>query len=798
MESNKGSCNTNDSSTDRNTKKISSIGFTKTLNTKRKRDTFRNFFKWHNKQLEDSFLDNITYDQSNNNTREEYLVNGDFKKENNKKLDKKQVFQEITNKQDYFSKNLFRNNNKKNNHGLNKDGSFRISLRDRLKMFTNKPNQLDKDEINLNSTGISVSTDKNLECYNQFKSSANNSNISFHKKDLYNVNSNNNDLDNLYFFSNIKNNYSHDLDEYKIFKNYEDTNFFKRTNSFYKKKNNLDLVGEHPLLKMTPFSPLVDKEPPMIKTLQTLEFNDDYEDDDNEDDENLRILSNSEINYANLVSPLCVQEEEQMEEEKEEASVKPVKIENEEDKKPNLELKNNESPIKIKDQENKIKEIGSGETLKNSLEEDINDENENVKCLVVPTFREKQWLTLNDYIKGHMKGNFSQLDIIDQAKGDKAQQDKILSNSKLIFDSSDFRNPSFFNESAGDENNNDEDQKQYFDNNADETSQFYSCRDDDTDIQTIKNSIRSVGFKTNNDSSKLKFNLVSEVFYYDQAEESKASNKLSLIESSKNDSTCTKTGYSSIEENQMFEPDSSNNPYNTPPSSITTESDLMLVDLSKMTNFGESIAQENFERLNDQLCIKNNETAWSFKEIKKLFENDDRISSGDQNNVNVQYRNQLTAELELDGCLADIESMGSPELFMPAVETVSPNGFFMKNTTETETLKEPKTNDAKNETAKIKSILKKKHNKNEPIERETSEIESSEKFDTFLSKFEDKEDLRSRMEPKLSQVRASQLRKFYSKEFYPKMHEDEEFLKSVRATQDKIGFSIYNEEPLAS
>ncbi|OBA27471.1 hypothetical protein HANVADRAFT_48140 [Hanseniaspora valbyensis NRRL Y-1626] len=397
-----------------------------------------------------------------------------------------------------------------------------------------------------------------------------------------------------------------------------------------------------------------------------------------------------------------------------------------------------------------------------------------------------------------MKGNFSQLDIIDQAKGDKAQQDKNLSNSKLIFDSSDFRNPSFFNESAGDENNNDEDAKQYFDNNVDESSQFYSCRDDDTDIQTIKNSIRSVGFKTNSDTSKLKFNLVSEVFYYDQAEESKANSKLSLIELSKNDSTFKKSGYSSKDENQKFEPDSSNNPYNTPPSSITTESDLMLVDLSKMTNFGKSIAQENFERLNDQLCIQNNETAWSFKEIKKLFENDENISSGDKNNVNVQYRNQLTAELEFDGCLADIESMGSPELFMPAFKTVSPNGFFMKTTTETKTLKEPETNDAKNETAKIKSILKRKHNKNEPIERETSEIESSEKFDTFLSKFEDKEDLRSRMEPKLSQVRASQLRKFYSKEFYPKMHEDEEFLKSVRATQDKIGFSIYNEEPLAS
>ncbi|OBA27472.1 hypothetical protein HANVADRAFT_48141 [Hanseniaspora valbyensis NRRL Y-1626] len=191
-------------------------------------------------------------------------------------------------------------------------------------MFTNKPNQVDKDKINLNPNGVNVSIDKNLECYNQFKSSSVNSNISFYKKELCDLNNNNNDLDNSYF-SNAKNNYSHDLDEYKIFKNYEDTNFFKRTNSFYKKKNNLDLVGEHPLLKMTPFSPLVDKEPPMIKTLQNLEFNDDYEDDGNEDDENLRILSNSEINYANLVSPLCVQEEEQKEEEKKKKVIKLLK-----------------------------------------------------------------------------------------------------------------------------------------------------------------------------------------------------------------------------------------------------------------------------------------------------------------------------------------------------------------------------------------------------------------------------------------------------------------------------------------
>lgn len=464
---------------------------------------------------------------------------------------------------------------------------------------------------------------------------------------------------------------------------------------------------------------------------------------------------NVEINYSKIVSPSIMNEEE-------------------------CAFEHEKTPINSNSQDTEIKDMNSAETLKEGLEDTNSSSERNVKCLVVPTFREKQWLSLNDYIKGHDQGFFSQMNIINQANGDPFQKKNLLNCSKLMFERSDFRHPSFFIEETTTNKNTCSD--------SNDESDLYKISNDVHDIKTIKDSIKSIGFETNDHFSKLKFNLLSEVFYYNDTAASKIKNKLSLMEAAKaalhdeEDSSHKCSGAISFSEPSC-------NSYNTPANSTTYDSCLLLVNVSKLRVFGKLEAEKNQESLHAIVYNKNTKLSGIFNMRKLLFENEKYSKNSE---INFEFKTQESETSDLDGCLADIESLGSNELSFSFIQNDS-----CENAINSSLKKDLKANTAISKdmtiTANIKPILKQRYNKNELIESKIADIESSEQIDLFFNKFEAKEEMRLRMEPKLSQIRALQLKKFYSKDFYPNMQEDEEFLRSVRATQNKIGFSIFSE-----
>ncbi|KAL6950372.1 hypothetical protein ACO0OE_000850 [Hanseniaspora uvarum] len=87
------------------------------------------------------------------------------------------------------------------------------------------------------------------------------------------------------------------------------------------------------------------------------------------------------------------------------------------------------------------------------------------------------------------------------------------------------------------------------------------------------------------------------------------------------------------------------------------------------------------------------------------------------------------------------------------------------------------------ETTSIRSILKKKVNKNETIELQS----------LFSNKNQDdiNEETTQLSDSNLQKMRIDQLRRFYSSDFYPDLENDEDYVRSLKSTQSKYNGDLY-------
>lgn len=715
-------------STRNSIEEINSIRSKKNLTIRRKRDAIKRIFRWCNKHHDETIANSITDPRVSRLTDTTNFINSIYKIENKTKLQRFEIF---LRKNEISSNNIHKNTKTISCKSIN----LKHSINKKIALFTNNKNFL--HEKGLFKSELYLPVNKTLKSdmfIHKFKIKIDATKINTIESCKENLGGY---FDNTSFQSNIS--------QSNIKGILKDHNGFLTDGEvqLYDKIELLNELNGDGFLKCPEgslnSSPLFNKGTIIMPALNSLEFL-----------EKERYASlNIDMNQFKMVSPLIIQEEE-------------------------CAFEQEKTPININSQDTEVKDMNSAETLNDCLEFTNSNIDDNVKCLVVPTFREKQWPTLNDYIRGHDEGIFSQINIINQANCVTSQSKQLLNDSKIRFEPSDFRNLSFFTEEIVNNKNTCSE--------SNDESKFYTISNDTNDIKTVTDSIKSIGFETNDRFSKLKFNLLSEVFYYNDTTASKINNKLSLID-------FAKAGLHDVKDfsNKNFDGNSISEPsckyYHTP---LTTyDSCLLLVNLSKMAEFGKATADLNHEKsLNDVFYNKNLKLSGGFNMRKLLFENDYKYSG--KNKVNIEFIEQESVVAALGGFLSDDESLKSNDLVFSCTKDL--NSSAKKDSEPDITIFSDMSR-----AANIKPILKQRHNKNELIESKIADIESSEQIDLFFNKFDAKEEMRLKMEPKLTQIRALQLKKFYSKDFYPNMQEDEEFLRSVRATQNKIGFSIFNE-----
>lgn len=750
------------------------------LTNKKKRHSFRKFFQWNTEK----------YNRHDDTVKK---INGLYKANNPttvgpKKTKKFKKFLSFSKK----SKQEFENV-ANDDYEICKDNSIRFSLKrtfSRLKY--KKSSILDLQEFKLSNDNMNLDNKDALECYNKFRSDHSMQTKQFDVPPSIQV-----------------------LD-FNIKVNTVENSSLKRQNSLNKKKTFLGIGGDNPSTNLDPFSPLIEDTNTLIEPFENIEF----EKDDAFDKENgisFPKLSNANINKTsnninledkktdkftrenlqNLLFGSCEKNDTNM------RITTDVSLSSNVNKDNVVDITDLEQSPQSSDAIHPCTlsndEINSSETLKeteifNSDKDllkqttisDIEEENVNVKCLAIPTFRDDNVIALEDYVKGHKLGKLTQIEILKHLQQEKLNESELIDKIKDTFD--DFRNPSFYNENTDDECN------------------FYSCNDS-YDHSSVNQTIRSIGTSKNKDSSKLKFNLLSEVFYYDNNVESKGNKNLSILETAKKELDAQRATDPLLQfkknENLLL------NSNSTDVSPLDAHN---VWDLSQVDNVKHllSIGSRN----NDKVEITNNnhyDYNWGTSD---LYENSDltidtikkiamNLSSDEAlehlSQFSFPYKMQLCTDLEVDGCLADVESLGSPNLTLPDYNEVLPNGCFpdiasvLKNQeikSSGDTMAEINDEFIKlsphfkeEETPSVRSILKKKVNQNESIELQS--LFNLSKDDDFLMEMPQPPD------SNLQKMRIDQLKRFYSADFYPDLENDEDYVRSIRSTQSKYNTDLY-------
>ncbi|KAL6934919.1 hypothetical protein ACO0R3_000884 [Hanseniaspora guilliermondii] len=750
------------------------------LTSNKKRHSFRKFFQWnsekYNKNDETVEKINSIYKANNSTTLE------------SKKTKKLKKFLSFSRK----NKQHF-NDAVTDDYEIVKDNSIRFSLKRTLSRLKNKKNNtFDTKEFKLSSDDINLDNKDALECYNKFKS-----NHSIKTKN-YDVPPSLKSLD----FNN------------KV--NTVDNMNLKRRGSLNKKKTILGIGGDNPSTNLDPFSPLIEDTNTLLEPFENIEFEkDDAFDKENAisfpklssinntrqleeftkevknpnrfAEENLQMLLSGSCkeNFANLETNIDVSVSSNFNEDKvisitdieqspqSSDAIHPCTLSNDEI--------NSSETLKETETFTNYEELPKQENIPDNPEEDVN-----VKCLAIPTFRDDNVIALDDYIKGHKLGKLTQLEILEHLQKEKINESELIDKIKDTFD--DFRNPSFYNE------------------NTDDDYHFYSCNDS-YDHSSVNQTIRSIGASKNKDSSKLKFNLLSEVFYYDNNVESKGSKNLSILETAKKELNTEKAT------NPLLQfKDDENLMLNSNSTDVSPLDSNNVLDLSQLDNIKHllSIGSRN----NDKIKITNNNHFTYNWGSSDLYENSDltidtikkiamNLSSDEAlehlSQFNFPYKMQMCTDLQVDSCLADVESLGSPNLTLPDYNDVLPNGYFPEISTGLENHEIKSSGDTmaelnedfiklspqakEEETASIRSILKKKVNQNESIELQS--LFNLTKDDDFTVEMPQMPD------SNLQKMRIDQLKRFYTTDFYPDLENDEDYVRSLRSTQSKYNTDLY-------
>ena len=414
----------------------------------------------------------------------------------------------------------------------------------------------------------------------------------------------------------------------------------------------------------------------------------------------------------------------------------------------------------------------------------------NVKCLAIPTFRDDNTIALEDYVKGHQSGRLTQLEILESMQNQNISETQMMEKIKDTFD--DFRNPSFYT------------------GNSEDNRKYYTC-DNTYDTSSVNQTIRSIGTSKNKDSSKIKFNLLSEVFYYDKTAESKGNKNLSILETVKKQEDAVK------QDDSLLLPKNNDNLFlNSNSTEVVATEACNNLDFAKLDNTKRllNIRSVNNDKItitnhynnnsNSNKCCHYENSDLSLDTLKRIAMNlpsDEALEYLSQ--YEFPYKNQMINNLETDGCLADIESLESPNLTFSENEEILPINFFsvlfpslenqeLKRSTNTisnmnnDILKlssDIQTKQKDGETTSIRSILKKKVNKNETIELQS----------LFSNKNQDdiNEETTQLSDSNLQKMRIDQLRRFYSSDFYPDLENDEDYVRSLKSTQSKYNGDLY-------
>lgn len=689
-----------------------------------------------------------------------------------------------------------------------KNNSFKLSLKRTLsKMKIKKSDQKDKSNTMSETDGSNTNKDAS-ECYNKFKSNKNS------------VTTKSNDIPPSIKMLNF------DEQPLKIGKS-----SVRRQNSFNKKKTILDIGGNNPSTNLDPFSPLTEDTNTLLEPFEAIEFlKDDVFDKENAFDfpklssfnktptQHLDVVNNHDNSFTkdNIQALLFgSSQKDSLSTDKTTLTVSepsPIAEEN------ILDLTDIElSPIhsdNINPETLSPDEMNSSETLKespdfsnlkpddflelsytdlvklselNHAEYDAQDAY-NVKCLAVPTFRDDDLIGLGDYIKGYELGKFTQLDVLEHMKKELAKNKEIMEKMRDTFD--DFRNPAFYTEGEKME--------------EDEESKYYTC-DDSYDTSSLNQTIRSIGTSRNSDTSKLKFNLLSEVFYYDKNVESKGDKNLSVLETVKKENKTAEKQDDSI----LLQKENDNLLLNSNSTDVSIADVYDVLDFSKLDNITHLLSIGN--KNNDKVQITSNDTDTPHWSSSNLYESSDlsidtlkRIAMNLTSDEALEhlaqfsfpFKDQITKDLEVDGCLADVESMGSPNLTLPDHKEVLPVGFFSQFFTCSEDPETKSSGDTLSntydfiklspgmeekepevETLSFRSILKKRVNQNESLELESLlKLMRNEEIIT---------DPPQQPEASLKELRMDQLKRFYSTDFYPDLENDEDYVRSLRSTQSK-------------
>ncbi|XBW35435.1 hypothetical protein QEN19_001001 [Hanseniaspora menglaensis] len=712
----------NHSGSSKRVKRKQSTNFSSAIKTKRKRDTFKLLFKWHSKTNDlDSYV-NVAINSQNNRPTDKKVINSSIYDNINGTDKIVSPFQNVSNNISSGSHSI-----KSGKKLFDQKKSNKYLMQAKLNLFTNKKinkknfgSKFDsKSIVNIKLSNKKEESIIKDDCnLKSFFITNNSTNIDFikNKSDLFDEK-----------IEKQSEKYMFNQKDFLIMKSYQDYSFKDYENFLIQNRHALLFKNEDYFNERSKL--LTSKEKELLANFN----NDSVLESQINQEQRLNIYKNElDINSASkyVLSDKNVYADE-------------CKI--------NKSDKNS---------------IVASNVFQNEYDKSSNEE-ATAKCLVVPTFREEKWLSLKDYIKGHEHGKISQIDIIANATKDSIENFNKQGN-KMYHITSDIRNPEFFN--AGSSNS-------MLDLNevCDE-----KLNENITNLKSITNSIRSIGFASKDNNSKLKFNLLSEVFYYDDAVKSKLNEKISLIEkSAKIISEPNKVDETNFTLLSNKDKKTINNVVTFSSSDNSSSSYLLLVDLSKHSVSKSKSSKNKKETLNDVVYYSDTSGYFNFDVIKNQFEKGEQLNDKDSQNEQKGY-------LDANESLADVESMASLDL---SIRELKDNKSLKMNINNNnlELITTQK------ETTKIKSILKQRHNVNEKIENESLEVQVSEDIGKFLQNFAANEALRTQLEPKLAEARAFQLKKFYSKEFYPEMHEDTEFLQSVRATQQKIGFSIYEE-----
>lgn len=750
------------------------------LSKKKKRRSFRKLFQW-----------NADKNDKNDDTVEK--INSIYKANNSTELGtkKKTKFKKFLsfsrkNKQEF-------ENDGTDDYELYKDNSIRFSLKRTLSKLKNKKTKnFDLQEFKLSIENVDIGNKDALECYNKFKSDHSMSTKHYDVPPSFQVF----DFDN------------------KV--NTLEKSSLKRQSSLNKKKTSLGIGGDNPSTNLDPFSPLIEDTNTLLKPFGNIEF----EKDDAFDKENgIGFPKLLDANTNKNLKDSIIDDEEGHKFTKENLLMLLFGSSEENDK--NLSKTTDVSVSSYVNKENVVdvtdieqspqtsdaicpctlsnEEINSSETLKetnivNTDKDlpnpkpifDIENEDVNVKCLAIPTFRDDNVIGLEDYVRGHKLGKLSQLEILNHLQQEKFNESELIDKIKDTFD--DFRNPSFYNE------------------NTDEECNFYSCNDS-YDHSSVNQTIRSIGTSKNKESSKLKFNLLSEVFYYDSNAESKGTKNLSILETAKKELEAQKATNPLL---QLKE--SENLILNSNSTDVSPLDASNVLDLSQFDNIKHLLSIGS--RSNDKVEITNNNhyaynwgtsdlyecsdlTIDTIKKIAMNLSSDEALEHLSQ--FSFPYKTQLCTDLEIDDCLADVESLGSPNLTLPDFNEILPSGYFpdiascLDNQdliTSGDTMAELNDDFIKlspqvkeEESRSVRSILKKKVNQNESTELQS--LFNLSKDDGFTVEMPQAPD------SNLQKMRIDQLKRFYSTDFYPDLENDEDYVRSVRSTQSKYNTDLY-------